>query len=173
MFCYLTTFPLQDLPLQNPFNIIRNANKAFGGHPPESCTNTSICPDYLSPSPWSSPQLVPNANPLRNCIPSPTSNCSFGEMLRNFLSDRKQKQPGLKRSTPVIQRSTRTGDSTGKQIVHRFFVCFYKSSLKDKTILGKSKSKKFRADTQRTFPITTTSPCQHLIFTLKLNSPIK
>lgn len=40
---------------KNPFNLIRSANKAFGGHSPESCTNTSICPDYLSLSPWSGP----------------------------------------------------------------------------------------------------------------------
>lgn len=42
-----TTFPLKYPPLQNPFSIIHSANKAFGVHSPKSCTNTSICPDYL------------------------------------------------------------------------------------------------------------------------------
>lgn len=42
-----TTFPLKYPLLQNPFCIIHSANKAFGVHSPKSCTNTSICPDYL------------------------------------------------------------------------------------------------------------------------------
>lgn len=46
-----TTFPLKYPLLQNPFSIIHSANKAFGVHSPKSCTNTSICPDYLRLSP--------------------------------------------------------------------------------------------------------------------------